>query len=68
MRNYFYLFNKWAFKTFKSVSYCVGGRYTSATIKVHGESKGSKVLMVFVQSVIERNLWLLVVKQSKQKV
>ena len=45
-----------SFQNFKSVSYCVGGRYTSATIKVHGEGKGSKVLMVFVQSVIEKNL------------
>ena len=35
-----------SFQKFRSDSYCVGGRHTSATIKIYGDitSKGSKVL------------------------
>ena len=44
------------FNKFKTHSYCVGGRHRSATVKIYGDvtSKGSKVLIVIVQSVIEK--------------
>ena len=36
-----------SFQKFKTVSYCVGGRHPSATIKIYGDitSKNSKVLI-----------------------
>ena len=36
-----------SFQKIKSVSYCVGGRYRSATTKIYGDitSQGSKVLV-----------------------
>ena len=38
-----------SFQKFKSDSYCVGGRYRSATVKIYGDitSKGSKIQIVY---------------------
>ena len=38
-----------SFQTFKSDSYCVGGRHRSSTVKIYGDitSKGSKLLIGF---------------------
>ena len=57
-----------SFQKIKIVSYCVGGRHRSSTVKIYGDitSKGSKVLIGYC-SICKKNLKLLGIMQYKQK-